>query len=103
MKTNQEWFATKREAVYKELTQGLSKPATGGNKMSAREKAESSAKMPPEVSGKLRTLPHDLSNSIETILQASYLLSQIKLDDDAKKCTDLIDKARRDRSPSAAE
>ena len=64
--------------------------------MSAREKAESSAKIPPEVGGKLRTLAHDLSNSIETILQASYLLSQIKLDDDAKKWTDLIDKAGRD-------
>lgn len=64
--------------------------------MSAREKAETPAKLPPEVGAKLRTLAHDLSNSIETIMQASYLLAQLKLDDDAKKWTDLIDKAGRD-------
>jgi hypothetical protein len=41
----------------------------------------------------LRTLAHDLSNSIETIMQASYLLAQAKLADDNRKWIELIDKA----------
>ena len=64
--------------------------------MSGREKAEGATKIPPEIGGKLRTLAHDLSNSIETIMQASYLLAQVKLNEDAKKWADLIDKAGRD-------
>ena len=53
-------------------------------------------KMAPELSTKLRALAHDLSNSIETIMQASYLLSQAKLDDNNKKWVSLIDSATRD-------
>ncbi len=54
------------------------------------------AMIPPEVNTKLRALAHDLSNSIETIMQASYLLAQCKLDDSAKKWLELIDNATRD-------
>jgi signal transduction histidine kinase len=49
-----------------------------------------------ETNSRLRTLAHDLSNSIETIMQASYLLAQSNLDENAKKWADLIDKASRD-------
>ena len=52
--------------------------------------------MPPELTTKLRSLAHDLSNSIETIMQASYLLAQCQLDDNAKKWLELIDNATRD-------
>ena len=52
--------------------------------------------MTPEVNKQLRTLAHDLSNSIETIMQASYLLQQAKLDDFSKKWADMIDAAVRD-------
>ena len=52
--------------------------------------------VPPETVTKLRTLAHDLSNSIETIMQASYLLAQGKLDDTGKKWLELIDNATRD-------
>ena len=45
---------------------------------------------------RLRTLAHDLSNSIETVMQASYLLAQAKLDDGNKKWVELIDNAARD-------
>jgi hypothetical protein len=45
---------------------------------------------------KLRTLAHDLSNSIETVMQASYLLAQAQLDDTSKKWLELIDNAVRD-------
>jgi hypothetical protein len=59
-------------------------------------KTESAAKIPAEINTKLRSLAHDLSNSVETIMQASYLLAQANLDDNAKKWADLIDKASRD-------
>ncbi len=52
--------------------------------------------MTPEVNKQLRTLAHDLSNSIETIMQASYLLQQSKLDDVSKRWADMIDTAVRD-------
>jgi len=65
--------------------------------MSAQPKTESAtAKIPAEINTKLRSLAHDLSNSVETIMQASYLLAQLSLDENAKKWTDLIDKASRD-------
>jgi len=49
-----------------------------------------------ETVSKLRTLSHDLSNYIETIMQASYLLAQAKLDEGSKKWLDLVDKASQD-------
>ncbi len=52
--------------------------------------------MPTEVTTRLRALAHDLSNSIETIMQASYLLTQCNLDDNSKKWLELIDNATRD-------
>lgn len=52
--------------------------------------------MSSESNTKMRALAHDLSNSIETIMQASYLLAQANLDDTAKKWLELIDNATRD-------
>jgi hypothetical protein len=53
-------------------------------------------KISADLSARLRALAHDLSNSIETIMQASYLLTQSKLDDTSKKWVSLIDTATRD-------
>ena len=64
--------------------------------MSPQPQMEPSAKIPPEVNKQLRSLAHDLSNSIETVMQATYLLSQSKLDDTSKKWAELIDTAIRD-------
>jgi len=73
--------------------------------MSPREKATApkvtvpktpAPKMPEETGRQLRTLAHDLANSIETIMQAAYLLSQMELGDDAKKWAELVDKAARE-------
>ena len=64
--------------------------------MSAHPKMDPTAKIPAEINTKLRSLAHDLSNSVETIMQASYLLAQSKLDDDTRKWAELIDKASRD-------
>ncbi len=49
-----------------------------------------------ETIAQMRTLAHDLSNSIETVMQASYLLAQATLDDTNKRWVELIDKAARD-------
>jgi uncharacterized protein Yka (UPF0111/DUF47 family) len=40
---------------------------------------------------RLRALAHDLSNSLEAILQATYLLAQTKLEGDSKRWLQLID------------
>jgi len=57
---------------------------------------EESKKLQGETVTKLRILSHDLSNYIETIMQASYLLALAKLDENNKKWLDLIDKASQD-------
>jgi signal transduction histidine kinase len=57
---------------------------------------ETTARIPAEINTRLRALAHDLSNSIETIMQASYLLAQGKLDEPSKRWSDLIDQATRE-------
>ena len=64
--------------------------------MAPKTAMESSRKLPDDVVNNLRTLAHDLSNSLETILQAAYLLGQAKLDGKSKKWTQLIDTAAQD-------
>ncbi|HWR37790.1 MAG TPA: hypothetical protein VN622_18155 [Clostridia bacterium] len=65
--------------------------------MASQPGMEGTTKIPLEVSRQLRTLAHDLSNSIETIMQASYLLGQAQgLDATNKKWVELIDNAARD-------
>jgi hypothetical protein len=49
--------------------------------------------LPDDATTRLRKLTHDLSNSLETILQASYLLGRIKLDAESKQWVDFIDTA----------
>ena len=58
--------------------------------------AQSQVKIPAEISTQLRTLAHDLSNAIETIMQACYLLNQSKLDETAKKWAGMVDTGARD-------
>ena len=53
-------------------------------------------KLSPELQTRLRALAHDLSNSLETIMQASYLLAQSELQGDQKKWTELIESAAQD-------
>ena len=68
----------------------------GAGNMSVQPKMETTARIPAEINTKLRALAHDLSNSIETIMQASYLLGQMKLDENSKRWSDLIDQASRE-------
>lgn len=57
---------------------------------------ESGRKTNHDVITQLRQLAHDLSNSIETIIQASYLISQGKLDANGKKWIRMIENAAED-------
>jgi hypothetical protein len=44
----------------------------------------------------LRSLAHDLSNSLEAILQACYLLGHAKVDADSRRWIQLIDQSSQD-------
>lgn len=50
-------------------------------------------KLDEDTIATLRRLSHDLSNAIENVMQASYLLSQAKLGDQNAKWLDLINSA----------
>jgi len=48
--------------------------------------------IPIEHAQELRRLSHDLSNALEIILQTSYLLSTIELDENARKWRTMLDR-----------
>ncbi len=50
-------------------------------------------KIPPEIARELRALAHDLSNSLETILQAAYLVSQSEPPENTRRWMEMIDQA----------
>jgi hypothetical protein len=50
-------------------------------------------KIPAEIARELRGLAHDLSNSLETILQATYLVSQSELPENARRWMEMMDQA----------
>ena len=51
------------------------------------------SKIASETVARLRILAHDLSNAIENVMQASYLLAQSELDDNNQKWLKMIDTA----------
>jgi signal transduction histidine kinase len=57
---------------------------------------ENPSPLPSEVIAKLRMLAHDLSNSLETILQAAYLLGEVEAEGNRKKWAQMIDASARD-------
>ena len=50
-------------------------------------------KIPAEIARELRVLAHDLSNSLETILQATYLVSQSVLPENTRRWMEMMDQA----------
>jgi len=50
-------------------------------------------KLPTDVANHMRELVHDLSNSLETIMQASYLLGQLELPSRGKEWVELVAEA----------
>ena len=57
---------------------------------------ERSKKPADDPTTRMRHLAHDLSNSLETILQAAYLLAQTRLDTNGKKWHQTIETAAQD-------
>ena len=64
---------------------------------------EGLAKMPLTANKQLRSLAHDLSNSLETIMQASYLLAQADLKEADKKWLEMVENASRDAARISRE
>lgn len=50
-----------------------------------------SGRIPPEVSGEIRRLMHDLSNALEIVLQAGYLLTTADTEEPVKEWIGLLD------------
>ena len=65
--------------------------------------SDGSGKMPLTVNKQLRSLAHDLSNSLETIMQASYLLAQAELKEADKKWLEMVESASRDAARISRE
>ena len=55
-----------------------------------------SDKIPTELAKELRTLAHDLSNALETVVQATYLISQAGPSENLRHWVELIDRASQD-------
>lgn len=53
-------------------------------------------KIPPQVARELRDLAHDLSNALETIVQATYLITQAGPVDSSRRWVEMIDQASQD-------
>jgi hypothetical protein len=57
---------------------------------------DASDKIPAELAKELRILAHDLSNALETIVQATYLISQSRPPESSRRWVELIDQASRE-------
>jgi hypothetical protein len=58
--------------------------------------ANTKNKIPRETAQELRQLAHDLGNVLETILQASYLVSKAELPENSRRWVEMIDQASQD-------
>ena len=58
--------------------------------------ANSDDKIPADIARELRALAHDLSNSLETIVQATYLISQAGPPESSRRWVEMIDQASQD-------
>jgi nitrogen-specific signal transduction histidine kinase len=56
----------------------------------------STDKIPAATAKELRTLAHDLSNALETIVQATYLISQAGPPESSRRWVEMIDQASQD-------
>ena len=63
--------------------------------MASHDAAGSKSQKPDEVA-RLRVLAHDLSNSLEAILQGTYLLQQAKIEGEGQRWVQLIDSSSQD-------
>ena len=52
--------------------------------------------IPPEIARELRHLTHDLSNALETIVQACYLLTQTELPGSSRRWLEMMEEASKE-------
>jgi nitrogen-specific signal transduction histidine kinase len=71
-------------------------PAQDGRLKLAGRAQAMAERVPPELVKQLRLLAHDLSNSLETIIQATYLLSQANPPENLRRWAQLIDQSSQD-------
>ena len=55
--------------------------------------AKTTEKIPAEIAKELRALAHDLSNALETIVQATYLVSQGGPPENSRRWVEMIEEA----------
>ena len=53
-------------------------------------------KIPAALAKELRALAHDLSNALETIVQATYLISQAGASENSRRWIEMLDQASQD-------
>ena len=53
-------------------------------------------KIPSDLARELRSLAHDLSNALETIVQATYLIAQAGPPEHSRRWVELLDQAAKD-------
>ncbi|MFZ0480440.1 MAG: hypothetical protein WAL71_14960 [Terriglobales bacterium] len=53
-------------------------------------------KIPADLAKDLRFLAHDLSNALETIVQATYLISQAGPSENSRRWVEMIDQGAKD-------
>jgi len=51
----------------------------------------STAAIPPEQSQEMRRIAHDLSNALEIVVQTSYLIGMLELDENGKQWATMLD------------
>src|SRR3954465_15719462 len=88
----QTWTGTLRKRAWprqiraREAVKMSDKPA-----VRAKNESQKSKQDLEKTVVRLRTLAHDLSNSLEAIMQASYLLGQTKLEGESKRWAQLLE------------
>jgi len=88
-------FAVLAQHIQAEIFDGKVNAMPGKRGLQPKAKLQGKAKVQEDVA-RLRVLAHDLSNALEAILQASYLLSHGKLETESKRWAHLIETSSED-------
>ncbi len=88
-------FAVLAQHIQAEIFDGKVNAMAGKRGLQPKAKLQGKAKVQEDVA-RLRVLAHDLSNALEAILQASYLLSHGKLETESKRWAHLIETSSED-------
>ena len=59
--------------------------------MKTEDPLTNTGRIPPEAAGEIRRLMHDLSNALEIVLQAGYLLTTAETEEPVKEWIGLLD------------